>query len=199
MPSTDSFALMIASLRSGDQEAARTVFQRYARSLIALARARLGDRIAHKDDPEDVLQSVFRSFFLRFQDGQFEVEGWDHLWGLLVVITLRKCDDRIAYFHTARRDINREVPRESPSPDVAGWEAPSREPTPEEAAVLTETIELLMRRLEPRDREILTCHLQGYSAAEIANRVCRARRTVRRTLERIENILKRVQAGEEIL
>src|SRR5262249_43697973 len=124
--------------------------------------------------------------------GQFEVASWDSLWGILATITLRKCGNRIERYHAARRDVGREVVL--PLPD---WQAVAREPTPEEAAVLTDTVELVMRRLEPRDRAILTCHLQGDSPAEISDRVGRARRTVRRTLERIRKALEREQAGEE--
>ena len=42
-----------------------------------------------KVDPEDVVQSAFRSFFTRQAAGQFDVASWDDLWGLLVVITVR--------------------------------------------------------------------------------------------------------------
>ena len=36
------------------------------------------------------MQSVFKSFFVRQGQGQFELDNWDSLWGLLVRITLRK-------------------------------------------------------------------------------------------------------------
>src|SRR5262249_8127564 len=70
----------------------------------------------------------------------------------------------------------------------------SREPTPSEAAVLTETVERLMRDLRPREREILVLHLQGHDVAETAARVGRAQRTARRALERGRAKLCRLQA-----
>src|SRR5262249_35177369 len=142
---------------------------------------------------------VFRSFFLRQRAGQFEIGGWDSLWSILALITLRKCHNRAAYYHAECRDIDREARQSAPAEAAADWEVTDREPTPEESAVLAETVELVMRRLEPRDRDILACHLQGYSADEISASVGRARRTVRRTLERICRTLERVQAGEEFL
>jgi DNA-directed RNA polymerase specialized sigma24 family protein len=48
-----------------DEQAARENFDRFARRLIGLARTRLDRRIRQKIDPEDVVQSVFRSFFTR--------------------------------------------------------------------------------------------------------------------------------------
>jgi RNA polymerase sigma-70 factor (ECF subfamily) len=189
----------MSRLRRGDSDAARHVFHRFARRLIGLARAHLAERIDHKEDPEDVIQSVFRSFFLRQRAGQFEIDGWDSLWSILALITLRKCHNRAAYYHAERRDIDREAGSSAPWDGADGWQAIDREPTPEEAAVLAETVEVVMRRLEPRDRAVLACHLQGYSPEEISARVGRARRTVRRTLERIRRALERVQAGDEFL
>ena len=42
-----------------------------------MARLRLDSRIRQKVDPEDVLQSVYKSFFLRCGAGQFDLSGWD--------------------------------------------------------------------------------------------------------------------------
>src|SRR5262245_19221674 len=151
MTANDSFAVLMRDLRAGDEAAAGVVFHRFARRLIALARVRLDERISRKEDPEDVLQSVFCSFFVRYREGQFEFDNWESLWGVLALIRLRKCGNHLQYCRAARRRISRETSADS-SP---AWPAVDPEPTPEQAAVLTETLELLMRRLEPRDREIL--------------------------------------------
>jgi RNA polymerase sigma-70 factor (ECF subfamily) len=199
MTGSDSFAALMSDLRAGDEAAATAVFQRFAGRLIALARDRLGDRLARKEDPEDVLQSVFRSFFLRCQDGQLNFDNWGSLWSVLTLITLRKCSNHVQHFQAARRRIDREVPPADVEDSSPGWPVTDPEPTPEQAAVLTETVEMLLRRLEPRDREILTLHLQGCDAPEISARVGRARRTVRRVLDRIRHTLERLLAGQEIL
>jgi RNA polymerase sigma-70 factor (ECF subfamily) len=199
MTANDSFAALMRDLRAGDEDAARNVFQRFARRLIALARARLGDRLARKEDPEDVLQSVFRSFFLRCQDGGFEFDSWASLWSVLLLITLRKCGNHLQHFQAARRRIDREIVPVGFGDSSPGWLATDPEPTPEQAAVLTETVEMLLRRLEARDREILTLHLQGCDAPEISARIGRARRTVRRVLDRIRHTLERLLAGQEDL
>jgi RNA polymerase sigma-70 factor (ECF subfamily) len=199
VPADDSFADLMSDLRAGDQDAARAVFQRFGRRLIALARNRLDDRLVRKEDPEDVLQSVFRSFFLRCRDGRFEFDSWEGLWGVLTLITLRKCSNHLHHFQAACRRIDREVIPASAEDSSPGWPVADPEPTPEQAAVLTETVELLLRRLEPRDREILTLHLQGCDVPEIGARVGRARRTVRRVLEQLRQTLERLLAGEEFL
>jgi RNA polymerase sigma-70 factor (ECF subfamily) len=185
-------------LRDGGEDAARAVFDRFAQRLIRLAGDRLDARLAGKEDPEDVLQSAFRSFFLRCRDGQFQFDSWESLWGVLTLITLRKCSNHLQHFSTGRRRIDREVAAASVE-ESGGWQMIASEPTPEQAAVLRETLELLLRRLEPRDREILSLHLQGCDAAEISGRIGRARRTVRRVLEQIRQTLERLLAGQEFV
>src|SRR5262249_6637128 len=152
---------------------------------IELARRQLGPQIRQKVDPEDVLQSVFRSFFRRNAEGQFgEFESWDNLWAMLVVLTQRKCGRRIDYFHAARRDVQREVSCPGPADRSSADLAPSAdEPTPSEAAMLTETVERLMNNLEGRHREILSLSLQGYNPSEVSARVGCTERTVYRVLE----------------
>src|SRR5205823_4289317 len=108
MADETSFAEMMERLRLGDGPAAAQIFDRFAGRLVGLARSRIHGLLRQKVDPEDIVQSVFRSFFLRQSEGRMEVGSWDSLWGLLVVITLRKCGRCVEYFHAARRDIHRE-------------------------------------------------------------------------------------------
>src|SRR5262245_43248536 len=108
MSPTDSFARLMDQLRSGEDEAARMVFTRFATRLAGLARRNLDARLAVKVDPEDVVQSAYKSFFIRQRDGELEIGNWDGLWGVLTLITLRKCTDRARHFTAAKRDMGRE-------------------------------------------------------------------------------------------
>jgi RNA polymerase sigma-70 factor (ECF subfamily) len=183
-----SFNDLMTRLRAGDEQAARQVFQQYAGRLIALARSRLGSRLRQKVDPEDVLQSVYKSFFTRQVRGQVEAADWDGLWSLLTVITLRKCGRWVERFHTGMRHLDAEVL--AGSADSASWEAVASDPTPEETAMLTETVERLLHDLEGRERQIVTLALQGAAVAEIATEVGRTRRTVQRVLARVKEQLQ---------
>jgi RNA polymerase sigma-70 factor (ECF subfamily) len=91
MSPESSFADLMARLRAGDRDASALVFERFTRRLIGLARAHLDARLRQKVDPEDVLQSAYKSFFIRHARGEFDIDGWDGLWALLTVITVRKC------------------------------------------------------------------------------------------------------------
>ena len=188
---TASFNELQAGLKAGDQEAARELFTRFATRLVALARSRLDTRLRQKVDPEDVVQSVYKSFFMRAADGQFDFKTWDSLWTILAVITLRKCGHRIEHFRAACRDVRREQASAANSDDsLASFEAIAREPQPTEAAELTETLEGVMQQLDDREQQIFMLRLQGFSTAEIAPQVQRTDRTVRLVLERIRKLLE---------
>lgn len=184
MTGESSFQDLLKQLQRGDQDAATKIYERYAQQLIAKARIHLGTRLQHKVDAEDLVQSVYRSFFHRFDQGQYELENWESLWGLLILITLRKCGRKINHFYANKRDINREIePNIGTEESARHWEAIAREPTPEEAAVLTETMEHFLETFNPRQRKIITLFLQGYTQQEISSQVGCSERTVRRVLD----------------
>lgn len=191
MADNQAFEDVMIRLRAGDEEAARHIFQRFAQRLISLARSRLSSSIRQKVDPEDVLQSVFRSFFTRYSGGEFDVNDWDNLWSLLTVITLRKCGHRAEFFRAACRDLQREQPMQSAGLD---WEAVAREPTPSEAAILIETLEQVMRELNERERQMLQLSLHGYTASEISAQLDCSTRKVQRVKKRVVEHLQRLRA-----
>jgi RNA polymerase sigma-70 factor, ECF subfamily len=192
-----SFAEVDRKLRAGDQDAATEVFCRFAEKLIGLAHSKLDIRILCKEDPTDVVQSVFRSFFTRHRDGEYELATWDKLWSLLTVISVRKCLNRTQYYMAKRRDIAREVPAAEWNDAAAGLsDAINRNPTLLEAAVLFETVEQMTRGLDADDWAIIELRLQGLTAQQISEKLGLSERTVRRVRERIVKRLQRMQADD---
>lgn len=178
-----------ATFASPDDPAA---FERFTRRLIGLARAHLDVRLQHKIEPEDVVQSVYRSFYVRYGEELTPAQGIEGLWPLLTLITVRKCADRVRYYQAERRNIAREA---GPAPEdrLQPWqEAAGREPTPEHAAVLAETLENLLAGLDADERPIIELSLQGYSTQEVSERLGRAERSVRRLRERVRKQLERL-------
>ena len=189
---SDSFAEFLARLHNQDDAAAQELFVRFAHQLIALALRHIDAGLRHKVDPEDVVQSVYKSFFVRYGAGNLDVVNWNSLWGLLTLITVRKCAERAAYHHAECRDAAREVsPR---GEEAAPWPEPfGREPTPLEAAVLSETVGQLLSSLDEEERPVLELSLQGYTTREISERLGRAERTVRLLREGVRHRLERMQ------
>lgn len=189
MAQETSFQELLVRLRAGEQAAASSIFQQFAHRLVALARQRLTHGVRAKVDPEDVVQSVFRTFFVRHGAGQFEIAGRHDLWNLLAAITVRKCGGRMDYYRAARRDVTREAVQ-SPSDSAAFWEPIAREPTAPEAAMLVELTENLFRGLSERDRQILELGLQGQTPEQTSEQLGCSERTVERVLERIRKNLE---------
>ena len=188
----------LAAVPAGEDEAARVVFERFTRRLVGLAYTQLGGRFRHKIDPEDLVQSVYKSFFIRYGDGVLAAEGWEGLWGLLTRITVRKCAERIRYHRAACRDATREAFAPSRPEGAEPWrDTIGREPTPEEAAVLAETVENLLRGLDGDERSVVALSLQGYTTQEISDMLGRAERSVRRLRERVRKQLLCLKAEGE--
>jgi RNA polymerase sigma-70 factor (ECF subfamily) len=188
-------AELVQRWRAGDPQAPAQLYARYARQLTRLAEQHLSRKLAGRVDGEDVVQSVFRTFFRRSARGEFAIDSASQLWRLLVRITLSKVRAK-ARFHTARR---RAVQDEARGED--GWlaEAVAREPDPAEAVALVDQIEDLLRGLPDVHCHVLELRLQGYSVTEIAERLNVARQTVYRTLHVLQHRLQRGEAEEENL
>jgi RNA polymerase sigma-70 factor (ECF subfamily) len=182
----DSINLM-ARWQQGDQQAADALFVRYATRLIGLARSRLSSRLAQRVDPEDVVQSVYQSFFVGARSGKFDVHGPGDLWRLLVAMTVNKLQRQVERHTADKRSI--EAERSFGGEDSLCGLQPqlfAREPTPEDAAALTDEVEQLMRKLEPLERRMLELRLQGCNLEEIAAATELSERTVCRVLDRVK-------------
>src|SRR5262245_17230050 len=140
MKPDDPVSLLVHGLGVGDADACAELFARYAVRLARLAERHLSRGLAARADGEDVVQSVFRTFFRRHARGDSRIDTSAHLWRLLVTLTLRKVRTQ-ARRHTAGvRDVSAEV-RDAGPPLAA---ALSREPGPEEAALLADTVDALL-------------------------------------------------------
>src|SRR5262249_45427813 len=174
------FQVLVAALRAGDNEAWKQVASRYTNRLVALARSRLGQRLRQKVDSEEVVQSVYRSFYRGLKEGRYALQGWDALMGMLVVLTMRRCCRWHAHYHTQSRNVEREVAlgsggaeQNAPVEVPTGREPADRNPTPEEAAMLIETIQHTLQDLDERERQIVLLGLLGDSEQEISQQVGR--------------------------
>ena len=186
-PSAD----LMARWRDGDQEAAEEMFRRYAERLCALARSRLSARMARHVDPEDVVQSAYRSFFTGARAGRYALRRSGDLWRLLSAITLHKLQRQVERHAAGKRAVGRECHFAEKS-DLFGptVEMLAREPTPEAAAALVDTLAHVYRGLEPLQRRMVELRLQGCGLDEIAADVQRSERTVRRLLELVKERLR---------
>jgi RNA polymerase sigma factor (sigma-70 family) len=187
---------LLDAWRSGNQSAATVLVRRYMARLTSLASSRLSRKLARRVDAEDVVLSAWRSFFVATGRDQVDVPDDDNLWPLLLTMTLRKLARQAARHSAKRRSINAEVQ----SVDDQSWPSVvARDPTPVEAAMVTDEIEHLMSGLSSTDREILTKRLQGEQHTAIADAIGCSERTVRRSLQRIRDRYLASEECDEVL
>jgi DNA-directed RNA polymerase specialized sigma24 family protein len=185
-PNWTSF-LLLERFRDGDDLAAEALFSRYFERLAALARSRLSRRLASRTDPEDVVMSVYRSFFVGARAGRFTLNRGGDLWRLLASITKHKLL-RQARFHGAdRRSVDVEVPLE---PHGEG-RFPGRplDCSPEDVVALADELEWALSQFDSFGRRVLELRLQGAQLSEIAHDTGRSERTVRRILGKVRDLL----------
>jgi RNA polymerase sigma-70 factor (ECF subfamily) len=187
-----SFRTFRQRLIDGDQAAAQGVFEAYAAELIRIARSRLGTRLRQKVDPEDIVQSAFRSFFVK-KVAAYDLQDWEGLLGMLIRITHRKCSRQAARFAAGKRSVNRESSgTDSEGMSLLDWATQVSEPTPQEAAELNDTIDNLFCLLDDLAKEVFMLRMQGFEIAEIAAQVDRTERTVLRKLSSARDALQQL-------
>jgi RNA polymerase sigma factor (sigma-70 family) len=178
---------LLHRLGEGDEDAAQHVFYEYFERLTALARSRLSSRLSSRVEPDDVVMSAFRSFFVRARRGDFKLAAGCDLWHLLAEITLHKLYRQSAH-HSAKR---RSVQRETADATSTGSLALSREPPPEAAALLADELAAVMTNLSADEQAALELRLQGLELEAIAESLGKSERTVRRWLDAVKQSLRR--------
>lgn len=184
---TDESMALVARFRAGDERAAAAIYDRYAERLLALARRRLSRKVAARVDPDDVVQSAYRSFFLRAKGGQYTLGRSGELWRLLAGIALHKLLKQVRRHTAGRRSVKREAAAGALPPGAL--ELACREPTPEQAASLADELALVFADLQPVERTIFELRLQGCELREIAAQTGKSDRTARRVLAEIKRRL----------
>jgi RNA polymerase sigma-70 factor (ECF subfamily) len=173
----------LQQLQAGDDAATQKLFERYSQRLVQLAGNNIHPALIKRFDGEDVVQSVFRTFFRRQDAGQLEIEHSQQLWRLLVTITLCKTRSHARRHTAAKRDAQAEQPQAS------HFEFLDREPAAEEALALWEEIDVALQGLPEKTGAILSARLEGKPKSEIAQELNISRQTVHRILNLLEERL----------
>ena len=195
MSDPQSVTHWIAALESGDEEAARALWQRYFDSLVKVARQQLDGAPRRVADEEDVALSVFRCLCEGAAGGRFgKLSDRDDLWRLLVSITVQKAIDQRRRLAAKRRGGGK-VRGDSvfanaggASPHAGLDRIASDEPTQELLALLAEQHELLLRSLTDETlRRTALLRMEGRTNEEIAQRLGITPRSVERKMQRIRS------------
>lgn len=182
-----SSALWVQELVAGNDKVVAEFWEHYGPNLQRLAKSRMSPALQRRLGPDDVVQSVCRTFVRRAQGGEFHIEDTDALWRLLCAITLTKVRQHARFHYRKRRGLNREesVGHAGPAEyDAAGCLADD-EPTPDEAVAFAEQMQRLFEELDDEERLLIQLKLDGVEQDEIAARLGCSKRTVRRLLQQV--------------
>jgi|GEM_PF-1229913 len=197
-----SFTLEAADLRSPDlivrERAALQIWERFEPRFLDLVRHRLNPRIRVRDHEHDMVQSLFKSFFAADRAGDCPpTSDRDALWRLLVRMAMCTVAKTAHQHQALRRDVQRELhptaPRELSDPTLARWMAGfegRRSLLPEEAAVVRDEFERLLRNLPEPLQQIFMWKLADHSNAQIGRRINRTERTVELKIRIIRKTLE---------
>lgn len=190
----------IGQLKSGDEEAAARIWDRYFDRIVEIARHSLVNSPTRVSDEEDVAVLALKSLLTGIKAGRFPtLDHRDQLWRLLMVITTRK----------AAATIDRDIRQKRGGGEIRGDSAIEFDPNsdsilkgfdqlegehhaPELAALVAdETRELL--RILPDDvaRQIAVMKMEGHTHEEIADKLSCNVRTVERRIKQIREIWSR--------
>lgn len=176
---------LLRRFRTGEQEAATRLYLRYAKRLHGLATAQTGDDLKARIDPEDIVQSVFRTFFRRAQEGHYEVPNGEELWKLFLVIGLHKIRDAAVFHRAAKRNVQKTI---AMIPGAASSEPVAADQVAE--TTLRIVIDELLHKLNSSQKDIVMMRMEGAQVDEIALQTKRSHRTVERTLQKFRELLQ---------
>jgi RNA polymerase sigma factor (sigma-70 family) len=197
--STDSISEWLRRLKGGEVAAAQNLWDRYSEELLRVAKQRLGTSPRGIGDEEDVALSVFGSIFRGAAEGRFDhISTRDELWWLLLTITKRKTVDHIRRESAQKRhhhpDQSGQPPRaiRPDSAQISLNDLVSSSPTPDFLVALEEQyLRLLDKLRNDQLREIVVLRIEGYTVAEIAQKMNIGLRAVERKLQLIRAKWKR--------
>jgi RNA polymerase sigma-70 factor (ECF subfamily) len=172
---------LVARLKDGDESAANELYRRYAARLHGLADRQMSAGIRRTHEPEDIVQSAFRSLFRGVSSGSYDAPAGNSLWSLLAVIAIHKVRRKVSRDRSVSASSFIQMEDEpSSSQEISGTISEQQF-----ECSLNEAIEFL----QPHEREIVELRVQGFTVEDISERVSRSCRTVERTLQRIREKL----------
>lgn len=172
---------LLVELHHGQDDAATKLYLRYADRLLSLASKQTAGDLRTRIDPEDIVQSVFRTFFRRASEGHYQVPEGEELWKLFLVIALNKIRTTGAWHHAAKRDSRATISSEGLQDGQTQDET--------SLTILHLVIEEMLATMPESTREIIKLRIAGNEVSDIAAQVGRSKRSVERVLQEFRSKL----------
>src|SRR5262245_18061742 len=176
LPPSDRTLLL--RFKKGEEDAATGIYLRYAQRLQLLAHSQAGRALSIRLDADDVVQSVFRTFFRRAAQGHYDIPDGEELWKLFLVLALNKIRSLATYHRAAKRDVGQTT-------DLSKIFGQAAADLPDDTAygVLRLTIDDILNGLPEPQRSMVVLRIEGRDIQEIAAATERSKRSVERALQ----------------
>lgn len=162
---------------------AEAIVRKYTPKLLGAARRRLSQILRSRVDPEDIVQSTFKSFFRRARGSGYLAPESEDLFNLLIVIAMRKISNKVDYHFAQNRDART---------TTTSYSTGEHEEASSDDGGLLElclVIDEITNEYSLHQKQIVTLRLEGFSVEEIAIQVDRSKRTVERELHQFRKRL----------
>lgn len=172
--------------KAGEQAAFDELFSIHTEKLLVFTRARLGERLRARIEPQDVLQEAYAAAWQSFSKFDYADDGAFVRWMCRIIDNrLRDAND---FFNAARRQVQ-ELPQAAPTGPVTALAR----------AENCERVQTALAQLSDEHREvILLRYFQGLSAEEAGERMQRSAGAIRNLLSRaLVELGKRLKPDEE--
>lgn len=195
----NSVTQWLAALHADQSIAVEQLWGRYVEKLVRLARKKLANSGLRTSDEEDIVNEVFADFLHGVKEDRFaRLSDREDLWQILSMLTERNVINHIRRETAAKRGKG-QVRGESAFAVSADFSAgpginqiAGREPTPEFAAEVAETLGRLMAALKNDLLRLLARdNLAGYTQQEMVDRHGISLPTVQRKLKLIREMWNR--------
>lgn len=175
-------------VKNGDSVAANQIWNRYFDRLVRLVRRRMCGQNRVVSDEEDVVLSVFNSFYDAAANGRFpDLTDRDDLWQLLLRMAARKVIDKRRHDLRQRRGGSVRIHSlDETDSQKSALEVIGNEPSPEMVVMMQESVQQFFSHLGVGQlRDLAGAKMEGYSNAELARRFECSERTIERRLHLI--------------
>ncbi len=165
---TREFRKLVQHAQDGDAEAMEQLLKEYGDAIHREIRFCLLDQQLRRVVSEsDVFQSVIASFALKLRNGRFEFEKPGDLIGLLKAMARAHVAHVARFWHAKRRDLRRNTGMEA----IGVIGVPDHDPMAANAVADVELLNLAMKHLPERDRQIFDWRQDNVPWPEIARRL----------------------------
>ncbi len=168
---------LIERIRNSDDDAATTLYERYADRVKWFVHTRVSNQLKQQVESEDIVQSIFKSVFRGMSSRGYNAPEGGTLWHLIAVVAIHKVRKNASRRNAAMRDARRTQPLDSLD---AGHDT-EVSATQEMEAAVREAIECLSQQ----EQTVVVLRLQNFSVEEIAAQMGCSPRTVERRLQQV--------------